>query len=115
MSHWKAGNETNHNNQKNIGKSLAERLTNADITGLPIGKGANELEMSDFFCNHVKNIRQFVESHPSHILIELDITSHLLGEELESLIGIPRSCWGESNKNPSLHKDNSDKVPNVCL
>lgn len=88
------------------------RLTHANITGL--GNGGNEIEMSSFFCNHVKNIRTFVQRHPTHTLIELDITSDSIGKQLESLIGINRNCWGASNRNPSLHGVESVKVPNVC-
>jgi hypothetical protein len=115
LSYWKAGNGTRHNSAETQGKSLAERLTNANITGLPPGRGVNETEMSQFFCNHVNNIRRFVAKHPSHSLIELDIASPSNAEQLESLIGISRSCWGQSNKNPELHATKSDRVSNVCL
>jgi hypothetical protein len=115
LSYWKAGNATNHNSAEIHGKTLAERLTDANISGLPPGKGVNETEMSQFFCNHVNNIRRFVAKHPSHALIELDIASPSNAVQLESLIGISRSCWGESNKNPELHASKSDRVPNVCL
>eukprot|EP00956_Cyclotella_meneghiniana_P035479 scaffold115235_cov70-Cyclotella_meneghiniana.AAC.9 len=74
-SHWECGK----------GKGLcADCMKNAaasglkplESCGLPSGKGGNEVEMSSFFCNHVKNIRTFVQRHPTHTLIELDITSN---------------------------------------
>ena len=114
LSHWKASNTSIYTIHENKGKPLVERLTNANISGLPPGKGANEAEMSKFFCNHVGNIRTFVSTHPSHTLLEFDISSPFIGEQLESFTGINRSCWGESNRNPLLHKAISDRVPNVC-
>lgn len=114
LSHWKAGKGSRHKSPEMHGMTLADRLTNANITGLYRGKG-NEAEMSQFFCNHVKNIRKFVSQHPSHALIELDITAITNGIQLESLIGINRNCWGQSNKNPVLHGLESERVPNVCL
>jgi hypothetical protein len=104
LSHWKLN-----------GKSFADRLTNANITGLPYGQGSNEVEMSTFFCNHVNNIRKFAARHPSHALIELDIESPLVGEQLESLFGITSSCWGASNKNPALHGGKNEEYPYICL
>lgn len=115
LSQWKAGRGSRHNSPEIHGIPLADRLANANITGLPMGKGVNRTELSEFFCNHVQYIRRFVSKHPSHALIELDITSPTNGAQLENLIGISRSCWGQSNKNPALHDVNSEKVPNVCL
>jgi len=110
LSHWKSELPDTER-----GELFSLRLKNANITGLPSGKGGNEVEMSSFFCNHVKNIRTFVQRHPTHTLIELDITSNSTGEQLESLIGINRHCWGASNTNPLLSGTESEKVPNVCL
>ncbi|KAL3785265.1 hypothetical protein HJC23_002720 [Cyclotella cryptica] len=115
LYHWKASNISRHTFRDSRGKSFSERLTNANITGLPPGKGSNEREMSEFFCQHVNHIRKFVSSHPSHVLIELDIASPYVGVELEIIFGISQRCWGEANKNPALHDEKSDKVPNVCL
>ncbi|KAL7516987.1 hypothetical protein ACHAWX_001952 [Stephanocyclus meneghinianus] len=115
MSHWKASDTSPHTFRDSKGKSLSERLTNANITGLPPGKGSNQREISDFFCWHVNHIRKFVSSHPSHELIELDIASPYVGVQLENIFGINRSCWGEANKNPALHDQKSEKVPNFCV
>jgi hypothetical protein len=115
MSHWKAGDTLRRAFRDSQGKSFSERITHASITGLPPGKGSNQREMSEFFCHHVNHIRNFVSSHPSHVLIELDIASPHVGVQLESIFGINRSCWGEANKNPALHDQKSEKVPNVCM
>ena len=81
---------------------MNERIQAANITGLPPGKGANEFELSEWFCNHVQNIRDFVEKHPSHALVEIDITNPSVNEQLEELFGIRKGCWTNKNKNLML-------------
>ncbi|EED90068.1 predicted protein [Thalassiosira pseudonana CCMP1335] len=106
LHHWIGG--------KNKSISFAERLTQANITGLPSGKGSNVDDLAEFFCNHVINIRNFVAEHPSHALVEIEMTDPMAGERLERIFGIKQSCWQQQNKNPVLHTEKSDKVRNTC-
>ena len=81
------------------GGYLNDRLKQCDLPGLPKGKG-NETELKDWLCHHVQNVRRFVQEHPSHALIELDLydtntSSHVMAE----LFGSKVSCWGKANAN----------------
>ena len=84
-------------------RSLKDVMRN--ITGLPAGKGSNAEEFSQFFCNHVKRVRQFVEQHPSHSLVEVDIECDTSGSFMENVFGIGKQCWGRSNANLHLHPE----------
>jgi hypothetical protein len=49
------------------------RFIQCDIPGLPIGLGRKDQDMRNWYCCHVRHIREFVALHPSHALIELDL------------------------------------------
>jgi hypothetical protein len=55
----------------------------------------------DFYQQHVDRIRRFVELHPSHQLIEVDITSPAIGSILAKAIpGVSGKCWSRHNAGP---------------
>ena len=65
--------------------------------------------MAQFFCSHVQHIRNFVEGHPSHALIELDLYDNNHSRETlralfpsDRLLQHTSECW--SHKNPSSEK-----------
>jgi len=69
-----------------------------------------------FLCSHILHVRNFVEAHPSHALIELDLYDT---EANEAVLGAlfpftsngkeSSNCWGHSSHKGDLHK--ADWVP----
>ena len=57
--------------------------------------------LEEIFLNHTQYIRDFVELHPSHPLVEVDISSPTAGAVLSDAFGVPASCWGLHNPNKS--------------
>ena len=47
----------------------------------------------------VENVRNFVANHPSHTLLEVDITMNETGKILADAFGLKEDCWGHYNKN----------------
>lgn len=86
-------------------RTLREVMQDSNITGLPAGKGNNVEEFSQFFCKHVYRVREFVQQHPSHSLVEIDIESDSSGRYMEEVFGIDEKCWGQSNANLELHPE----------
>lgn len=97
ITHWPPNADT-----LNPPLVMSNRMKRSNITGLPAGMGRDESEFSMWFCNHVTKVRDFVEKHPSHALIEIDIEGSNNDMMLGDLFGIKRSCWGHANKNPGL-------------
>jgi hypothetical protein len=56
----------------------------------------------DIYNNHSQFIRDFARAHPSHKLIEVDITSDGAGKVLTDSFGLDKKCWGIHNKNTML-------------
>ena len=55
--------------------------------------------LKQLFQNHTHFVRQFVKEHPSHALVEVDISSPTAGHVLADAFGIQSSCWGQHNPN----------------
>jgi hypothetical protein len=88
--------------------TLREVMQKVEITGLPSGKGNSLKEFKTFFCNHIKRVRKFVQDHPSHGLIEVDIEDDASRSYMESVFSISQNCWGHSNVNVNLHPELDD-------
>ena len=78
------------------------KIRDMNITGFPAGRGRNLEEFSDWFCSHVKKVRNLV---PSHRLVEIDLEDPRIGIKLEEIFGIDKSCWGRANINPRIHPE----------
>jgi len=64
--------------------------------------------LAQFVCNHVTKVRDFVEKHPSHILIEYELEDEDSGQYLLDIFQEKnKSCWGRSNFNEALYRDPS--------
>ena len=50
------------------------------------------------YHHHVEYVKEFVRKHPSHTLIEIDITSNETGKQLASSFGLHEECWGHFNQ-----------------
>lgn len=81
------------------GLSLKERIKKCDITGLPVGTGGEDSELTAFFIDHAERIRAFSKAH-GITLVEVDIESPDAGKVMETHFGISSdSCWKQANAN----------------
>jgi hypothetical protein len=69
----------------------------------------NATNLAQWYCDHVQRIRQFVNDHPTHTLIELDIESNATGKRLADFFGLNESNWKHQNQNAALKNKNKDK------
>jgi hypothetical protein len=53
----------------------------------------------------VDNVRTFVTNHPSHALVEVDITNNQTGKVLAETFGLHEDCWGHFNKKSPRKKN----------
>lgn len=83
---------------------MDERLRKLNITGFPAGKGKNEQDFSEWYCNHVLRVRQLV-ANSNHHLIEVDIEDGTIAERMGQMFGIDKGCWGHANVNLNIHPD----------
>ena len=60
---------------------------------------------------HSQYVRNFVKEHPSHTLIEIDITHNDTGRILANAFGLNETCWGHKNANKKKAKRNGDDRP----
>lgn len=67
----------------------------------PFWKGRNYLE--EWFCGAVNHARSFVEAHPSHAYIEIDLDDPSTSQLVSRAFGIPDACWGRHNVNERIH------------
>lgn len=56
------------------------------------------------FEHHNDFVRDFVKRHPSHTLIEVDITNIATGQILADAFGVNETCWGHFNENKQTNK-----------
>ena len=87
------------------GPHMDERLRKLNITGFPSGKGKNEEEFTEWYCNHVLRVREIVASSQGHHLVEVDIEDTTIGGRMSEMFGISESCWGHANVNLNIHPD----------
>lgn len=55
--------------------------------------------LEQIYQNHTRYVRDFVKLHPSHALVEVDISNPQAGASLSDAFGVPSSCWGLHNQN----------------
>jgi hypothetical protein len=78
---------------------LAARLTRCDLPGLPKGVGRKKKDLRNWYCGHVRHIREFVALYPSHALIELDLyDTERSARVMAKLFQVNETCWGHANK-----------------
>jgi len=88
------------------GPHMDERWKRKNITGSPSNeRRSNPKEFSDWYCKHVKRVRNLVAQNPSHTLVEVDIEDPDIGQRMEDIFGIDQSCWGNTNVNVRIHPE----------
>jgi hypothetical protein len=55
--------------------------------------------LKTIYQHHHDMVREFVKAHPSHILIEINITDDETGQVLADAFGLNSTEWGQVNKN----------------
>jgi len=50
------------------------------------------------YQEHSEFVRDFVRRHPSHALVEIDITDEASGKIMADAFGLDEKCWGHHNK-----------------
>lgn len=58
--------------------------------------------LEEIFDNHTAFVRDFVKSHASHRLVEVDISKPSAGDILSQAFHISSSCWGLHNRNKKV-------------
>ena len=83
--------------------SLWRRMLFANLTigNTSLGAGSQE-DFSDFFCEHVRRVREIV---PANRLVEVDIDDPNIGSRMSDIFDIDEECWGQVNVNGKLHPD----------
>jgi hypothetical protein len=62
------------------------------------GKASSREFLARVYDEHSQFVRTFVQEHPSHALVELNITDPDAGDILASAFGLEAECWGHHNK-----------------
>jgi hypothetical protein len=62
-------------------------------------KSASAHDLKEWHIQHIYRIRQFVQDHPSHALVEFDIEDETTGELFSTLFHENAQRWGHSNGN----------------
>lgn len=85
------------------------------VPDLSLPKEDTYAHMAQFICSHVIHVRNFVEAHPTHALIEYDLydkptTASFLGQIFPSVKtgGDSSDCWQHVSHKSDIHK--GDKV-----
>eukprot|EP00980_Cylindrotheca_fusiformis_P008840 scaffold1888_cov120-Cylindrotheca_fusiformis.AAC.10 len=55
--------------------------------------------LEDIFKNHSLLVRQFVNRHPSHKLVEVNIAHPNAGKVFATEFGLNENCWAKHNQN----------------
>jgi len=86
VKRWQAGTELG---------SLAERLGNCSVGPA----STHEQDHVLWYRKQIVRVRQFVEHHPSHALVELDIEDPLAGQILSKAFHTSAKYWTQANHN----------------
>jgi hypothetical protein len=105
----------------NLSQHPREDLNNKNATGqkspkqlkkVPKGPfyGVNTTQhLTALYHYHINYIREWVATHPGHVLVDLDITNEAAGKILAETFGLHEDCWGHHNK----REDNPRKKGNL--
>ena len=79
--------------------NMRSRLVKCNISSLPTGVGSKDIDMINWYTEHVQMISKFVQQHRSHRLVEVDIESATAGKFLNREFPfVPASCWTHANQ-----------------
>ena len=87
------------------GRDLAVQLVNeyhAQSHGrfkLPSNLTEMVCSLTAIYNDHIATVRRFVQDHPSHALVEINIEDPNADEHLARAFGLDAKCWSHVNKN----------------
>ena len=73
--------------------------SNGEIGAIPTTSQEMKTLLSKIYESHTAMIREFVEMHPTHALVEVDISDIKAGNVLADAFGLDASCWSHENQN----------------
>jgi hypothetical protein len=81
--------------------NMVDRWSDCILPGLiKKGKQLTNQEIRNWWCGHVKHVREFVKRYPTHKLIELDLyDAEGSSKAMSSLFNANETCWGHFNAN----------------
>jgi hypothetical protein len=90
---------------------MAVRWAHCELPGLICPNGQHtaspyctDFDLRQWWCGHVKHMREFVNQYPTHKLIELDLYDTITTSKvMAQLFHTNETCWGQSNVNEKLH------------
>ena len=88
---------------------------NKDISGLkkykasPFTAQNMRKSLATVYNYHLEYVRDWVARHPSHALVEVDITHEDAGKVLAESFGLNETCWGHFNKNDGKRNGSKKK------
>lgn len=65
------------------------------------GSGSQQ-EFTNFFCEHVRRVREIV---PSNRLVEIDIEDPTVGARMSDIFDVDEGYWSKTNVNGKLHPE----------
>jgi len=90
---------------------LIEQLRVCNISGFPpTGRDHLKAEIKAFYNSHIKRIEEFVEKHPSHKLLKINMDSPDLRSLVVKAFGGNGKCWGSSNNASHLRASAANSV-----
>ena len=91
---------------------MASRWNGCKLPGLiKVGNRLTHQEIRNWLCGHVKHVREFVKTYPSHKLIELDLyDTEQSSQVMASLFQTDRTCWGHSNQKQTKTSMNNSSI-----
>jgi hypothetical protein len=95
----------------------------------PRGRNATRQFLRDFWYRHVRLVQEFVNEHPSHQLVMVNITDPQAGRQLAKALGWKEAtahraeaCWGQHNvgdyhplENERTEKEGRDTKPKPSI
>jgi hypothetical protein len=88
-------------------RNMSERLTTC--AGGPTSGSTEDLQ--EWHKNHIQTIRRFVQTHPSHALVEIDIEDPMTGKRMATLFQESEKFWGHKN----INGKRTDTAPKVAV
>ena len=86
------------------GTRMDHDLMQADIQGLPSGIGRDVQEFSEWFCIHVKRVRDTVAGSTYNTLVEIDLDDTVgTRQQMSDIFNVDANCWGRANVNLDIH------------
>ena len=79
---------------KSVGPKLRDAFGACKFTACKADCVADDKQFAAFYEEHTRTIREWVERHPSHKLIEIDADLDATSKVLADATGLSGSCWG---------------------